>query len=60
MMAGMGFYGLVGAGIGAMRTGWTSVHDAKAVPTSTKRRHVWFQPSASGMRVGYTRRFEGG
>lgn len=57
VMAGIGVYGLVGAGIDATRQGWTSVYEAKAVPTSARRRHVWFRPSASGMRVGYTRRF---
>ena len=57
VMAGIGFYGLVGAGIDATRKGWTSVYEAKVPPTNTRRRQVWIAPTAHGMRAGYIRRF---
>jgi hypothetical protein len=61
VVLGIGVYGLMGMGIDAMHTGWTTVYRAPAATTGSSarapRRQLWAAPTARGMRVGYTRRF---
>jgi hypothetical protein len=59
VVAGMGVYGLIGAGIDAMHSGWTTVYRAAPVQTTARarKRQVWASPTSTGMRVGYTWRF---
>jgi len=58
---GIGVYGLIGMGIDAMHTGWTTVYRAPGGTASSSaragKRQLWAAPTATGMRVGYTRRF---
>jgi uncharacterized protein YcfJ len=57
IVAGMGIYGLIGAGIDAAHKGWTTVYKAESQAKSARRELVWIGPAANGMRIGYTRRF---
>lgn len=57
IVAGVSVYGLIGAGIDAMHTGWTTVYEATPQPASARLRHIWVAPTAGGMRAGYTVQF---